>query len=69
MILFSIVLAIPVAVYISNNWLQDFASRIELHWSIFAIAGVIGLVCALIAVSFHSIKVSNANPVNSLRSE
>jgi putative ABC transport system permease protein len=69
MILLSIVIAIPIAVYISNQWLQDFASRIELHWSIFVVAGIIGLICALIAVSFHTIKVSHANPVKSLRTE
>lgn len=68
-ILLSIIIAIPVAVYISNQWLQNFASRIQLHWSVFAIAGIIGLICALIAISFHTIKVSQANPVGALRND
>ena len=69
MVLLSIVIAIPIAIYISNNWLQSFAYRIDLHWSIYAIAGIIGTICAVLAVSFHTIKVSKANPVKSLRTE
>jgi putative ABC transport system permease protein len=68
-ILLSIAMAIPVALYISKSWLEDFANRIDLHWAIFAAGGLIGIVCALIAVSFHTIKVAKANPVNSLRAE
>jgi putative ABC transport system permease protein len=69
MVLLSIVIAIPVAVYISMDWLQSFVYRIDLHWSIFIAAAIIGLLCAIIAVSFHTIKVSRANPVKSLRTE
>jgi len=68
-ILLSIAIAIPVAVYISKSWLEDFANRIDLHWAIFATGGIIGIMCALIAVSFHTIKVSRASPVKSLRTE
>ncbi len=68
-ILLSIGMAVPIAVYISKDWLEDFANRIELHWSIFAIGGLIGIACAFIAVSFHTIKVAKANPVKSLRTE
>ena len=69
MVLLSMVIAAPIAVYVSDQWLQDFASRINLHWSVIAIAGIIGLICALIAVSFQTIKVSKTNPVTSLRTE
>jgi putative ABC transport system permease protein len=69
LVLLSIVVAMPVAVYIAKDWLQSFTERIDLHWSIFVWSGLIGIVCALIAVSFHTIKVSQANPVGALRND
>ena len=69
MVLLSIAIAVPIAIYISNDWLESFPSRINLHWSIFFFGGLIGILCAMLAVSFHTIKVSNANPVKSLRTE
>lgn len=69
MVLLSIIIAIPIATYISKDWLQGFSNRIDLHWSIFAFAGLIGIVCAIVAVSFHTVKTAQANPVKSLRSE
>jgi putative ABC transport system permease protein len=69
MVLLSVIIAVPLALYISKDWLESFAYRIDLHWSIFLIGGLIGIVCAVIAVSFHTVKVSKANPVKSLRTE
>ncbi len=69
MVLLSVLIAVPVAVYISRDWLESFPYRISLHWSIFFIGGLIGIICAIIAVSFHTVKVSKANPVKSLRTE
>jgi putative ABC transport system permease protein len=69
MVLLSIIIAIPIAVFISKSWLQNFAYRIDLKWGIFALAGIIGFACALIAVSYHSLRAANNNPVKSLRTE
>lgn len=69
MVLISIVIAVPIAVYVSDNWLQNFAYRIELSWSYFIIAAIIGLVCALVAVSYHTLKAAVSSPVNALRTE
>ncbi len=55
--------------YTMNNWLKDYAYRIDIAWWIFAIAGVLAILIALITVSFQTIKALLANPVNSLRSE
>ena len=68
-VLLSIIIAVPVALYVSNSWLQNFAYRIELKWGIFALAGLIGFVCALVAVSYHTLRAANHNPVKSLRTE
>ncbi|RYY28686.1 MAG: FtsX-like permease family protein [Chitinophagaceae bacterium] len=68
-VLLSVFIAIPLSSYIANSWLEGFAYRISLDYSVFVWAGFTGLVCALIAVSFHTFKAALANPVHSLRSE
>ena len=62
-------IAIMPAYYFMNNWLQQYAYRIELHWWIFIVAGTMVLVVALLTVSFQAIKAAIANPVKSLRTE
>ena len=63
------VIAVPVAYYIMNKWLQDFAYRINISWWIFVLSGGIALVIALATVSFQAIKAATANPVEALRYE
>ena len=63
------VIALPVAWYVMNKWLQNFAYRITVGWWAFILAGMLALVIALITVSFQSIKAALANPVESLRYE
>lgn len=50
-------------------WLQSFAYRTELSWWIFALAGAMALVIALLTVSWQAIRAATANPVDSLRYE
>jgi putative ABC transport system permease protein len=68
-VLSAIVLAAPIAWYLMNRWLQDFAYKISLSWWIFALAGLLAIGIALLTVSFQSIKAALMNPVKSLRSE
>jgi putative ABC transport system permease protein len=63
------IIALPVAWFSMNNWLRDFAFRINISWWILVIAGVTALIIAFITVSFQSVKAALANPVKSLRSE
>jgi putative ABC transport system permease protein len=65
----SFIIAMPVAWWIMNKWLEGFAYRININWTVFAIAGIVALLIALITVSFQAIKAALANPVDSLRSE
>ena len=65
----AIVIATPVAWYLMNAWLQDFAYKINIGWSVFAVAGLLAIIIALITISFQSIKAAIANPVESLRTE
>jgi putative ABC transport system permease protein len=69
MVAVSILIAVPIAYWIMNKWLEDFAYRIGLNWWMFVAVGLIALVIALLTVSFQAIKVALANPVDSLRSE
>ena len=62
-------IAWPVAYFIMKKWLQDFAYRIDLSVWMFLFAGIGALMIGLVAVSFHSIKAANANPIEALRYE
>jgi len=69
LVLIAIIIASPIAWWAMNQWLQDFAYRIEVQWWMFALAGVLAIVIALVTVSFQAIKAAIANPVDSLRDE
>ncbi|MBB5395448.1 ABC transporter permease [Mucilaginibacter sp. AK015] len=61
--------AAPITWYLMNRWLQDYTYRIQIHWGIFVLAGIIAVGIALATVSYQLIKAALVNPVKSLRSE
>ncbi|WP_200979335.1 ABC transporter permease [Echinicola sp. 20G] len=69
LVLVAIAIATPVSWYVMNKWLMGFAYQIEIHWWIFAVAGLMAVMVAILTISFQSIKSALINPVNSLRSE
>lgn len=69
LVLLASVIAFPIAFFLMNMWLQDFAYRIEIHWWIFAVAGITALFISFITVSLQAIKAAVANPIKSLRTE
>ncbi|HEV7781895.1 MAG TPA: ABC transporter permease [Chitinophagaceae bacterium] len=69
LVLIALVIASPIAWYLMNKWLQDFAYRIHMSWWIFIAAGLVALLIALVTVSFQAIKAAISNPVKSLRTE
>jgi putative ABC transport system permease protein len=69
LVLLASVIAIPVAWYAMNKWLQDFAYRTTIAWWIFPLAMILGMLIALVSVSFKAIAAANTNPVKSLRTE
>ena len=69
LIVIALAIASPVASYFMNKWLQSFAYRINIGWTVFAIAGLFVIMITLITISFQTIKAAFANPVNSLRTE
>ena len=69
LVIIAIIIASPLAGWVMNNWLKDFAYRIDINWWMFALAGLIALFIAIVTVSFQAIKAAVANPVKALRSE
>ena len=69
LVIISGVIAFPLAWWSMQNWLEDFAYRIKIGWTVFVIAGLIAVFIALITVSYQAIKAALVNPVNSLRNE
>ena len=68
-VLISLLLASPIAWYIMNQWLDNFPYRITISWWMFASAGAIAVLLALLTVSFQTIKAALSNPVKNLRTE
>ena len=68
-LLIAIVFSIPVAWYIMNKWLENFAYKTTLSWWIFALAGLLALGIALLTVSWQSWRAATQNPVEALRYE
>jgi putative ABC transport system permease protein len=69
LVIIACVIATPLAYWVMNKWLRDFAYRIHISGWTFALTALLLVVIALIAISFQSIKAALANPVKSLRTE
>ena len=52
-----------------NRWLQDFAYKTDIGWTVFLAAGMTAVFIALATVCFQSVKAAVTNPVDSLRNE
>ena len=69
LVVISLLIASPVAWWGMHSWLKDFEYRVTIQWWVFALAGILSIVIALLTVSFQAIKAAIANPVKSLRTE
>jgi predicted permease len=69
LVLVAIVLGLPLARYALEQWLQDFAYRIDMQWWMFAAAALLAMVIALLAVSIQSARAALADPVKSIRTD
>ncbi len=69
LVIFSIVLASPLAYFAMQKWLQSFAYKTSISWWIFALSGSIAIIIALLTISFQAVKAALANPAESLKVE
>lgn len=69
LVLLAAIPAIPLALWATHRWLQDFAYRITLSWWMFALAGALAMLVALCTVGYQALRAALSNPSRSLRSE
>lgn len=69
LVLVAAVIAIPIGWYVMYRWLEDFAYRITIHWTVFLWATVAAVVIAMATICLQVVKAAVANPVNTLRGE
>ncbi|MBL0023965.1 MAG: ABC transporter permease [Saprospiraceae bacterium] len=63
------IIATPIAWWLMDKWLQAFAFRVPVSWWMFAIAGLIAILIAVLSVGSQAIKAAISNPIKSLRTE
>ena len=68
-LLLGIALSIPITYWLMNRWLNDFAYRINIGVDMFALGALISITIAFLVISFHTIRASMINPVESIRAE
>jgi len=69
LVFISFLIAAPIAWWMMYSWLQDYPYHVEIKWWIFALAGLLSILIAVLTVGYQAIKAAIANPVKSLRTE
>ncbi len=69
LVLIAFAIAVPATWWAMNNWLQDFAYRIDINWLVFAVGGLLIMAIAAVTVGAQAIKAALTNPVKSLKNE
>ncbi len=69
LVVIAILIASPLAYFSMEQWLADFAYRVDIAWWMFALAGILAISIAFFTVGFQSLRAALANPLESLRSE
>ena len=69
LIFISSLIAFPLAYYFMREWLQNFAYRTSIHWSLFVLAGLATMLITLLTVSIQSVRTARVNPVEVLKDE
>lgn len=69
LVIISFVVAAPLAWYLIQKWLQNFAYRIEIQWWVFLLTGGVAIFIAFVTISWQSFQAAVANPVKALKNE
>ncbi|MBC7851284.1 MAG: ABC transporter permease [Chitinophagaceae bacterium] len=67
LIAIAMLIAVPLAWFAIDNWLQNFAYHIDIHWLVFFVSCLSALLIGWLTVSYESIKAAMMNPVKSLK--
>lgn len=69
LVVIAVIIASPLAWYVMNKWLQNFAYQTSIGWQVFALTTFIAVFISFATISFQAVKAALANPVKSLRTE
>ena len=69
LVLIALVIAAPVAWYLMQEWLKDFAYQYKIRWDVFVLAGVAVVLISILTIGFQALRSALSNPLDSLRSE
>jgi ABC-type antimicrobial peptide transport system permease subunit len=69
LIAISSLLAFPIAWYAMHSWLQNYEYHVSIQWWVFALAGIVAMIVALLTIGYQTIRAAVVNPTKSLRSE
>jgi putative ABC transport system permease protein len=69
LVMLAFVLAVPIAWYATDRWLESFQYKAPIHIGLFLVSGALLLVVALVTLSVQTIRAAHSNPVDSLRAE
>lgn len=69
LVILAMLIAFPVAYYLLQQWLRNFAYRVTVGWWVYALAGLAAILISMLTIGYQAVKAALANPVNSLRAE
>lgn len=69
LVMVAILLGVPLAYYVTSQWLAQYEYRVKVPWVVFALTGIVALLVTLVAVSYEALKAATMNPVKSLRAD
>jgi putative ABC transport system permease protein len=69
LVILSLTIATPIAAYLMQKWLEDYAYRIEISLQVFLFSATVVILIAIVTISFHAIRSSLTNPIHNLKNE
>ncbi|MCJ8211250.1 ABC transporter permease [Mucilaginibacter sp. RS28] len=69
LVIVAAIIAMPIAWWLMDQWLQNFAYRVSIQWWVFALATLLAVIIAALTISVQAIRAAIANPVKSIKSE
>lgn len=68
-LILAFIISIPITWYLMNQWLSDFAYRIEVGAMVFILSGALSFLIMLLVISYHALRAARSNPIKALRIE